>query len=148
MIKKIIYPTLLGTTAMTIFSYLVSRRKHKDFKEPNVLAQFIKRLPVKVNEEEAAAEGFAAHYLAGLLFVLAYMYLWEKQEVEPNIVTGVAMGAAAGLVGIAGWELMFRLHPSPPPKNKKKYYGHLFLAHIVFGVFATWGYRLAKDNRQ
>lgn len=144
LLKKILFPTLLGTTAMTAFSYLVSKKKKRNFKEPKVLAQMFERLPGGPDDDDGAtAAGFGAHYLAGLLFAVPYVYLWEKEILQPDLPTGAALGAASGLAGIAGWELMFKLHPSPPPKNKKRYFGHLMLAHIVFGVFSAAGYRMA-----
>lgn len=141
--KKILFPTLLGTTAMTAFSLLVSKKKKRNFNEAKVLAEMLERLPDGPDNEEATAAGFGAHYLAGLLFVAGYVWLWEKDIVQPDTPTGAALGAASGLVGIAAWELMFTTHPDPPPKNRKRYFGHLMLAHVVFGIFSAAGYRMA-----
>ena len=145
--KKIIYPTLLGTTAMTAFSYIISKKKHRNFLEPNVLAQLIYRLHNGGDKKESELAGLSGHYITGLLFVLIYIYLWEHANVKPTLSNGIGLGAAAGICGIAAWELMLKLHPDPPAKNKKRYFGHLFLAHLVFGVFSTIGYQLACESK-
>jgi hypothetical protein len=43
--STILIPAMVGTSGMTLFSYLVSEAKHENFREPEVLRQLIKRLP-------------------------------------------------------------------------------------------------------
>ena len=143
-LKELLIPSLLGTSAMTLCSFLISEIQEENFLEPANLTRLLKRPPLNYDNEKALAAGWAAHYAAGVIFVLCYLLLWKKYNIKANISSGIALGAAAGLCGIAAWNLTLKMHPDPPQINKQKYFGHLFLAHIVFGIFATSGYRLAR----
>ncbi len=139
---KILISALVGTSAMTLFSYLISNKKNKNFREPQVLGQLISRLPVSVSKESAQVAGWGIHYAIGTLFVVCYIELWHQTKVKPSLTSGTLLGAGSGLIGVGGWKLMFESHPHPPAKNLKPYFGHLILAHIVFGIFCAITYKL------
>jgi hypothetical protein len=144
-INKILTSAIAGTTAMTLFSYIVSDSKKENFREPEVLAKMIKKLVPQTEKETAQLEGWLTHYGIGLLFCLMYVYLW-KNRIYPTLKSGLLLGAASGGLGIAAWHLTFKAHPNPPFKNLKKYYGHLFLAHLIFGAFAVTGNNLIREK--
>ena len=54
------------------------------------------------------------------------------------------LGAASGALAMLVWKLTFKAHHFPPKTDFKNYYAQLMPAHIVFAVFATLGYKLAK----
>jgi hypothetical protein len=140
-IRPIIKSTFAGTSAMTLFSYLVSEKKEENFREPLVLADLLSRLSSKLRKSDATVDGWALHYIAGLGFSIAYHQLWKSGKVKPGIFSGSLLGAASGLIGIMVWKGVFKLHPNPPAKNLKKYFRHLMLAHVVFGAFAGMAYK-------
>lgn len=134
---KIIFSSIVGTSAMTIFSHLVSASENKNFSEPKVLGQLIKRLLRSNSGNKSKIAGWSLHYVIGFLFVAFYNELWKRKVINPTLTSGVLLGASSGLAGITGWKFMFELHPNPPAKNLKQFFGHLMLAHIVFGIFST-----------
>ena len=140
-LQPIIKSAIAGTSAMTLFSYLISEKKEENFREPLVLADLISRLSPKIRKSDAALEGWALHYFTGYGFSYVYDKIWRSGKVKPSLLSGVLLGAASGAAGILVWKVVFKLHPNAPTKNLKKYFGHLVLAHMVFGAFASLGYR-------
>jgi hypothetical protein len=39
------------------------------------------------------------------------------------------------------------MHPNPPKKNRNRFFGHLLLAHIVFGVFSALTYKSIAEEK-
>lgn len=145
--NDIFIPAIAGTTAMTVFSYLVSRSKKRNFREPEVLGQLIKSLPMKDSKDYSHVVGWSTHYGIGILFMVFYNEFWKRNIIKPSVTSGAMLGAASGLVGIIGWRSIFEIHPHPPAKNLKRFFGHLLLAHVVFGVFCSLVYKVVKADR-
>jgi len=140
---RIFLAGIAGTTAMTAFSYLVAEKKNKQFKEPQILNKLLKRMdfPLEVKSKHHFA-GWILHYKVGIFFSLIYDLLWSNTSIKPSFKNSLIMGAITGLFGILIWELTFTLHPSPPKLDFRGYYRQLFVAHILFGLFARLGYQL------
>jgi hypothetical protein len=144
-LKKILIGALVGTSAMTGYSYLVSDNSHRQFREPVLLNKFMKRSGLPVQKE--SSKGWILHYTTGLLFATAYHKLWRFSRLQPSIKMGAVLGAVSGLVGIGVWKLLYNFYTHPPQTHERKYYKQLFAAHIIFGVFTTMGYRLTKKQK-
>lgn len=144
---KILISAIVGTSVMTLFSYLVSESKNKNYGEPEVLGELIKRLPKSGSKESARMAGWGMHYAIGILFVACYSEIWQQTKVKPSLTSGMLLGAANGVAGVTGWKLMFEAHPNPPAKNLKPFFGHLMLAHVAFGVFCALTYNLTYGNK-
>ena len=144
--STILIPAMVGTSAMTLFSYLVSESKHENFREPDVLRQLIQRLPTTGSNDSAQLTGWGGHYAAGLLFVFVYHQLWKQNKIKPSIASGTLLGAVSGLAGMIVWKVVFRLHPNPQPKNLNQYFRHLLFAHVVFGIFSALTYKLTSSK--
>ena len=129
---------------MTIFSYLVAEIQNEKFREPELLATLLRRLLPELGRRYGKIAGWKIHYAVGLVFAIIYARVWERDKVKPSAKSGLVLGALSGLPAIAVWRLTFMLHPSPPKIHYRRFYGHLFLAHLVFGAFAAIGYRLGK----
>jgi len=134
---KILISAIVRTSAMPIFSYLVSTSENKNFREPEVLGKLIERLPKSRSNESSKIAGLFLRYTIGISFVAFYNELWKRKKIKPTLTSGALLGAASGLIGITGWKGMFEVHPNPPAKNLKQYFGHLMLTHVVFGVFSA-----------
>lgn len=124
---------LAGTTAMTVFSYLVSQKQGKYFKEPEILNDLLYRLLKVRRDRRRGAPGFAAHYTTGSLFSLIYNLFPKKKSPLEELGKGLLFGLAFGLIGIGVWKAVFRLHPNPPSVHVREFVGHLIVAHLVFG---------------
>lgn len=146
-IDKILISAVVGTSAMTLFSYWVSVSKNKNFREPEVLGQLIQRLPKSSSKKSAQIAGWFLHYTIGTSFVAFYNELWKRKHIKPSVSSGALLGAASGLVGITGWKGMFEVHPNPPAKKLKPFFSHLMLAHIVFGAFSALAYKVAQNQK-
>jgi hypothetical protein len=75
---KNIAAAVLGTSAMTLSSYVVSYIKDNNFKEPEILGKLIKRLLPSLKKGPGQIAGWTLHYLVGLLYAELYAPLWEK----------------------------------------------------------------------
>ena len=152
-LKKVLSSGILGTSAMTIFSYLVSELMSENFREPEIMSFLFKNLSITFLQYETYL-GYLAwtfHYIIGFSFVFIYVKLWDTNKLKPNLVSGMFLGAITGIIGIIGWYITFKLHPNPPIVNLRNFFILLFFAHIVFGIFATIGYVLIKkatDNTE
>ncbi|MGE5943964.1 MAG: hypothetical protein ACM31G_06455 [Flavobacteriales bacterium] len=146
-IGKTLISAIVGTTAMTLFSYIVSESKNKNFREPEVLGQLVERLPNKISNKSAQITGWGTHYAIGILFMLIYTKLLEQTKAKTSLTSGTLLSITSGLTGIMGWKGMFEGHPNPPSKNLKSFFGHLMLAHIVFGIFSASSYKLMNGNK-
>lgn len=144
--RKILSSAIVGTSAMTLLSYLISETQKKNFREPEILGQLIKSIPIVHSKTHANILGWSTHYIIGILFVAFYSELWEQTKIKPSIGTGAVLGVLSGLVGIVGWQIMFDTHPNPPYKNLKQYFYHLIIAHIVFGIFSTITYKVLNNK--
>ena len=90
--------------------------------------------------------GWGAHYATGMAFEVVFNEIWKRKLIKPTLTSGALLGAASGLVGLVLWKGTFEAHPNPPAKNLKPFFGHLMLAHVVFGVFSALTYKFANKN--
>ncbi len=137
-LTKSVVESIPATTAMTAFSYGLSRILNKQFREPELLSYLVYEQPlVSLTRNYKWANkttGFLLHYLAGVGFATGYEYLWKPAIKLPTLLKGAAYGVVAGLAGAAVWEATVSLRKTPPRLEKPEYYTHLILAHVVFGA--------------
>ena len=143
-LSKIIVAGIVGTSFMTLYSYIISKKEKDQFVEPVLINELIdgsETLPA-VDESGTNPAGWVAHYGIGFVFVIAYYILWRRALQSPGIVKALVIGAASGLVGIGSWKIMFAANSQPPQNNRYGYYRQLFIAHIIFSFFALYSYQL------
>lgn len=148
-ILKTLVSAAAGTSFMTLYSYLRSGEQNEQFREPEILNRFIQRsLPDRIagkSNGESGISGWLLHFGTGLVFSAVYDQIWSKTKTAPTIPKGLIMGGTAGLAGISIWYATFKLLPGPPEVDRNEYFKHLMAAHIVFGLFASLGYRTPAD---
>ena len=142
-VKKVTVAATAGTVAMTAFSYAATHKENKEFREPVVLAKLFKRLFPKVSDEKSYVAGWLMHYGAGVAFATVYHQLFRKNILKPTVWNGLLLGGVNGLIGVAIWKATIKAHPTPPKISYKRYYRHLLLAHLIFGIGTAIGYRKA-----
>lgn len=125
---------IVATSAMTLYSYAVSRKKDENFREPELLAELADDFLPASARHLAIPAGWMAHYKVGLGLALALEAYWKKTGKKRSVLNGVLAGTVAGLGGIMVWELTFRLHPREPVIPYNRFYGQLLVAHIVYAV--------------
>ncbi|HEY0433122.1 MAG TPA: STAS/SEC14 domain-containing protein, partial [Chitinophagaceae bacterium] len=147
--RSMAVPVLLagatGTSVMTLFSYLISGRNWKNFRETELLARL---LETKFNLKDGPAEvaGWITHYSVGELFAVVYAMLVKKRQSRLSRMQTILLSAASGAVSLLSWELFFRLSPNPPKIAYKKYYPQLFIGHFLFCVATLQTYYRLADK--
>lgn len=121
---------IVATSVMTAFSYAVSERKGKNYKEPLLLSLFVKRLAAKQNRLPDAS-GWLLHYTLGCIWAGVYMF-WMKRLRAPSCRHVLLFGCFSGAFGVLIWRALFRHHPNPPQTDRQKFYRQLVAAHLLF----------------
>lgn len=147
-VAKILIAGIVGTSFMTLYSYMISRKKRQQFVEPVLLNELIDRsetLPdIDNGDKDTHPAGWGIHYALGFVFVLSYYIVWRNALKSPGIIKGLLIGAASGLIGIVSWKIMFAANDNPPHNDRSGYYRQLFIAHLIFSVSALYGYKLPE----
>lgn len=147
--EKIIIAGIVGTTFMTLYSYMKAKKEKQEYVEPvmiNKLVDNSKNLP-EVQDNDTHPVGWGLHYATGIAFMGAYYLLWKKALVKPTPARIMATGIISGVVGIAVWKLLFSQHKNPPRNYRYGYYKQLLVAHIVFSIAGLSTYK-ALDTRK
>ncbi|MDB5228939.1 MAG: hypothetical protein JWN78_3132 [Bacteroidota bacterium] len=144
-LSPIILAGIAGTTAMTLFSYAVSKIQHRNFKEPQLLGKLIHRV-APVEKKNAEKSGWLLHYATGIIFASVYYQVLKKTNVEPTVLNGLLIGGLSGIPAVGIWYAVLKLHPYPPKRTFKNYFGHLIAAHVIFGAFTFMAY--ASEERE
>ncbi len=132
----VIAAALLATSTMTLFSYLLSENFRKLYKEPVLLQFVMAAFHIELLKHQKIIASWLLHYFIGLLFVILYRlpFWFHFNWYQVTMTSGFVSGCLFGIVGILGWEIMFRSSHARPPVKVSEYYLQLFFAHIIFGV--------------
>lgn len=141
-VAAILFGTLTGTSVMTLFSYSLSRITDRNFREPVILNQLLFNIQTFGFKSKPIIAGWILHYAVGYVFVIGFHFFWKLTYANPSLLSGSLLGLFCGIIGVTGWHLVFLLHPKPPSIDLKKYYIHLIVAHIFFGLGTAAGYKL------
>lgn len=144
-ILQIIIATLAATSAMTMFSYLLSEVLKKQFKEPVLLADGLASLNLFADTKQRQIAAWGLHYTIGLIFIIAYDIIWNNTSIDPTWFCGVLFGIISGIIGILGWKLIFRMLPKIVRISFNAYFLQLFLAHVVFALVAVATYNIIEN---
>ena len=132
-VRNTVLSALTATSAMTLFSYIISKKEGENFKEPKLLGDFVKR-SFNTNEETSQPMGWALHYLTGVAFTGAYKGFLSLVQKRPTAKNGLLYGALAGGAGVAMWSVLFKNHHNPPKTHREGFYTQLIIAHVIFGL--------------
>jgi hypothetical protein len=138
---RIIIATIVATSAMTLFSYIVSASAKELYKEPVLIAYILNKLQIEIAPEQKIILGWLLHYCIGFCFVVVYHYLWFYEIMKMSWSVAFIFGILSGIIGILGWIILFKISPQQPKINFKGYYIQLLIAHIVFAVVAFAVYK-------
>lgn len=137
-VYNILISGLVATTEMTLFSYVVSNFKSKQFREPELLNSLISSSEfIELKPSKNHLLGWIIHYLIGWFFVLVFSLIWEYTQFSATITSGAILGLAAGIIGIFSWKIFFKLNQNPPEIDFSQFYIQLIIAHILFGISAA-----------
>lgn len=133
-----------ATSVMTAFSYILSRIKSDNYREPLLLADFLEK-SVKTKKQTASSLGWIVHYGVGFLFGLIYEPVSKKHIDRPTFGKGFCFGLLAGAAAIGGWSVLFRLHPDKPKINHQLFFKQLVVSHVIFGLVYARLYARYKE---
>lgn len=132
----ILVASLIATSLMTAFSYILSHQFNTLFKEPVLLGYILKNIRLDFGTTALIKFGWILHYIIGLTFVIIYHFLWDYDYVAYSYSAAFLLGLGSGIVGIAGWYIIFQITSHKPKIPFKAYYLQLLIAHIIFGITA------------
>jgi hypothetical protein len=144
---QILIATFTATSAMTMFSYIVSASFKELYKEPLLLKYLLIRFKIAVSDRLKEILAWLIHYSIGFIFVLGYYILWAEGIITFKVIIGIYLGAVCGVIGIIGWIIMLKLARFERKAQDKGYYIQLFLAHIIFGVTAIITLVILNDEK-
>lgn len=136
-IIQLILVSIGATSAMTWFSYVMSKNFQELYKEPVLLTFALKKTNISLSEKSQKTWGWLIHYIIGFLFVMGYQILWVKNILPVSPLNALLLGVISGVIGIFSWIIIFKMTDHQPPIDFKGYYIQLFFAHIIFAVVAT-----------
>jgi hypothetical protein len=142
LLLQILISSIAATSAMTLFSYIISASFRELYKEPVLLTYLLTKFHVEVSAPTKTILAWLLHYFIGLLFVIGYHFLWVYDLAEFSWRVALLFGAISGIIGILGWVILFKIVPQKPNIDFKGYYLQLFFAHIIFGLTAFWIYKM------
>ena len=139
---QIVISSIAATSVMTLFSYAVSASFRELYKEPVLLTFILTKLHIEVSPNTKSILAWLLHYVIGLLFVIAYHFMWIYNLAAFLWSIALLFGAISGIIGILGWAMMFKAVDQKPNIDIKGYYLQLFFAHVIFGLVAFLVYKM------
>ncbi len=131
--------SLAGTSAMTLFMYLLSFITGYRTQVINVLGTLITFQAGPDGELSksllAVSVGTITHYAIGFGFALVYGWLWAEDVLQPDWWSILILGTLSGILAVGFWGTVLTIHPRAPRVKRSAYLIAIFFAHYVF----VWG---------
>src|ERR1700709_1901502 len=127
-VKKVLLPSVVATSIMTLFSYLIADIENKNFSEPELLAK-IEKKKLAASKQFALPAGWITHYMVGVLMTLFFDITWQQFKIKSAFHRGITSGLG-GLIAMGSWRILFTALPKRSNNFYKKFYTQLFIAHI------------------
>lgn len=132
---RFIIAGIIGTSFMTLFSYITSYFRNNNFREPELLNYLVDHSNfLSINPRRNSSVGWLIHYVIGFLMLFLVLTGLSITDTGASFYSSLIIGVVAGVIGIIGWQVLFILTPSPPEIELKKFYLHLIIAHVIFTV--------------
>lgn len=143
---QILIASIAATSAMTLFSYIISKSFRELYKEPVLLTFILSKLNLDLSIKTKTILAWLLHYFIGLIFVIIYHILWFYNILKLSLLSALLLGAVSGIIGIISWMFMFKITDHKPQIDYKGYYIQLFFAHIIFGITAALVYYFLQQS--
>lgn len=143
---QILIASIAATSAMTLFSYIISKSFRELYKEPVLLTFILSKLNLDLSLKTKTILAWLLHYFIGLIFVVIYHFVWFYNILKLSLLSALLLGSVSGIIGIIGWMFMFKITDHKPQIDFKGYYIQLFFAHIIFGITAALVYYFLQQS--
>lgn len=134
---KVILAGVLGTVMMTAFSYVVSRMKSQQFREPKLLNMILRRSTYDMNPSNNSILGWVVHFSIGVILMTLFYILHLTFSFNISAISILLYGISAGILSILSWHLMFILNPDSADIVLSEFYLQLLIAHVLFAMGAA-----------
>lgn len=139
--------SLAATSAMTLFSYVLSAVCKKNYREPQHLAGLAQEDDPAGSPLKYRATGWLLHYTAGVIWATAYAVPIGKHRLSARTRSTI-LGAGSGILAGMVWKLALNRHPATARRVHPTFFVQLVPAHVVFGIALRLCERLAaKPSR-
>lgn len=133
---------VVATSAMTLFSYMVSKFARRNYSEPDLLGYLIQGWNPSLGKTSSRVMGWQAHYAIGSVWALLYSLTFREKKASAS--SALLFGCISGATAIYCWKKLFDWNPQPLKKHDQGFYLQLFFAHLVFGVTTRKAYPFGK----
>jgi hypothetical protein len=131
--NKVFIPSVTATSVMTIFSFVVSTIKHRNFIEPQLLSRFIKN-EFKTENQNSLPAALLMHYGIGVAMNVLFNFLWQNFKIKSASEKIIISGSLGSLIAVISWRLIFIKMPPRSRKYYKEFYTQLIVAHFIFAI--------------
>ena len=128
---------ILGTVLMTSFSYVISRMKSQQFKEPKLLNMILRRSTYDMNPSNNSVLGWVVHFSIGVILMTLFYVLHLTFSFSISAVSILIYGIIAGVLSILSWHFMLSISSNSPDFALRDFYFQLLMAHVLFALGAT-----------
>ena len=138
MLIHILVSGVLGTSIMTLFTYIIASITGKELSEPKFLNRLMWNSNLfHIEKDDYHLFGWCIHVFIGIVFAASLMLFKICTGFDLTICIGIFLGFVLGLIGVAGWTMLFTLHHNPPEIDFKLFLSQLVIAHMVFGLVVS-----------
>lgn len=134
---RVLIAGIVGTVLMTTFSYIVSRVKSQQFREPRLLNMILRRSTYDMNPSNNSVLGWVVHFSIGVILMTLFYILHITFSFNISALSILVYGIAAGILSILSWHLMLVVSPTSPDFVLRDFYVQLLIAHVLFALGAT-----------
>ena len=128
---------ILGTVLMTSFSYVISRMKSQQFKEPKLLNMILRRSTYDMNPSNNSVLGWVVHFSIGVILMTLFYVLHLTFSFSISAVSILIYGTIAGVLSILSWHFMLSISSNSPDFALRDFYMQLLMAHVLFALGAA-----------
>lgn len=126
--------SVLATSAMTLFSYTLSRMCRENYREPEMLAEILSENDISRNKTANSPGGWLTHFFVGALWSWTDELLAsERARVSPSGKTAV-LGIGSGIISAIAWRLLLGRHRHILRRTKPSFFVQLVPAHVVYAA--------------
>jgi len=138
---------LAGTFAMSAFTTMVFKLLRRPYRVITILAAMMQFKPIQFDHLDTLSKqvprgilvcAVVLHYSIGIIFTYAYCVVISRGWFSLSLAGAILFGAVIGTIGVIGWLVFFKLHPSPPGISLRHYLSTIWMGHVVLAVVAYY----------